>query len=88
MYQVDLRSFKKNSSININEVVKEVTEGAGYYILKGLFEKDDVEHARQTILYLISKQGKKATHFQVRLSLIGTRLNSMPCIIPWLKILQ
>ena len=65
IYQVDLRAFKKNSSINIEEVVKEVTEGNGYYILKGLFDADDIRHARETILYLISKQGKKATHFQV-----------------------
>ena len=65
IYRVDLNAFKKNSSINIEEVVKEITEGNGYYILKGLFEADDIRHARDTILYLISKQGKKATHFQV-----------------------
>ena len=53
--------------------MKEVTEGAGYYILKGLFQKEDIRHARETILYLISKQGKKATHFQVRLILVGSR---------------
>ena len=65
IYRVDLSTFKKNSSIDIEEVVKEVTEGNGYYILKGLFDADDIRHARDAILYLISKQGKKATHFQV-----------------------
>ena len=65
VYRVDLKSFQKNSSINVDEVVNAITEGDGYYILKGLFEPEDIQHARETILYLISKQGKKATHFQV-----------------------
>ena len=34
--------------------------------LKGLFDPEDIKHARDTILYLISKQGAKATHFQVK----------------------
>ena len=34
--------------------------------LKGLFEPEEIKHARDTILYLISKQGAKATHFQVK----------------------
>ena len=41
-------------------------KGDGYVILKGLFAPDDIKHARETILYLIGKQGAKATHFQVK----------------------
>ena len=33
--------------------------------IAGLFEDEDIIHARETIHYLISKQGDKATHFQV-----------------------
>ena len=33
--------------------------------IAGLFEDEDIVHARETIHYLISKQGDKATHFQV-----------------------
>ena len=64
-YFVDLENFQINSSINIDEVVNNVTLGDGYAILKGLFDEDDMKHAKETILYLISKQGAKATHFQV-----------------------
>ena len=65
VYKVDLGNFQTNSSIDIDEVVKEITIGNGYVILKGLFHHEDIQHARDTILYLIQKQGKKATHFQV-----------------------
>ena len=58
-------SFQQNLSIDIDEAVKNITIGDGYVILKGLFKKEDIDHARETILYLISKQGVKATHFQV-----------------------
>ena len=68
MYQVELGSFQRNLSINIDEAVKNITIGDGYVILKGLFSKEDIQHTRETILYLISKQGNKATHFQVRKS--------------------
>jgi hypothetical protein len=67
VYQVDLGSFQKNLSINIDEAVNNITIGDGYVILKGLFNKEDIQHARESILYLISKQGNKATHFQVPL---------------------
>merc|ERR1712223_1485371 len=63
-YLVDLENFQINSSINIDEVVNNVTLGDGYAILKGLFDQDDIKHAEETILYLISRQGAKATHFQ------------------------
>ena len=62
---VDLENFQINPSINIDEVVNNVTLGDGYAILKGLFDQDDINHAKETILYLISRQGTKATHFQV-----------------------
>ena len=64
-YFVDLENFQINSSINIDEVVNNVTLGDGYAILKGLFDQEDINHAKETILYLISRQGAKATHFQV-----------------------
>ena len=65
MYTVDFRHYENNCSINVDNLVKTITKGDGYVILKGLFSKTDIQHARETILYLISKQGKKATHFQV-----------------------
>ena len=60
-----MENFQINPSINIDEVVNNVTLGDGYAILKGLFDQDDINHAKETILYLISRQGAKATHFQV-----------------------
>ena len=62
---MDLENYQINSSINIDEVVNNVTLGDGYAILKGLFDQDDIKNAKETILYLISRQGAKATHFQV-----------------------
>ena len=62
---VDMGNFEKNSSIDIAEVIQTITTKDGYVILKGLFNSQDIQHARKTILYLISKQGRKATHFQV-----------------------
>ena len=64
-YDVDLSTFNFNSSIEEEKVYNEVIEGIGYDILKGLFDPLEIKHARETILYLISKQGSKATHFQV-----------------------
>ena len=62
---VDLSDFLHNTSVDVEQAVKEITTGDGYVILKGLFSKSDIQHAQETILYLISNQGKKATHFQV-----------------------
>ena len=67
-YDVDLSTFNFNSSIEEEKVYTEVIQGIGYDILKGLFDPLEIKHARETILYLISKQGSKATHFQVCLS--------------------
>ena len=61
---MDLGQFEKNSSINIDEAVKTITTGDGYVILKGLFNNKDIQHARETIMYLISKQGKKQLTFR------------------------
>ena len=58
-------TFALNETIEENEVYKEITEGLGFKILNGLFDDEDIKHARETILYLIGKQGNKATHFQV-----------------------
>ena len=57
--------FALNETIEKNEVYKEITKGLGFKILPGLFNDEDIKHARDTILYLIGKQGNKATHFQV-----------------------
>jgi hypothetical protein len=65
VYQVDSTKFSLNQSIDEDDVMKEITEGNGYQILSGLYSPEDIDHARQTILYLIGKQGSKATHFQV-----------------------
>ena len=62
---MDLLAFALNETIEENEVYKEITEGLGFKILPGLFDDEDIKHARDTILYLIGKQGNKATHFQV-----------------------
>ena len=59
-------TFVFNETIEENEVYKEITEGLGYKILPGLFNNEDIKHARDAILYLIGKQGNKATHFQVK----------------------
>ena len=76
IYDVDLSTFNFNSSIEEEKVYNEVIQGIGYDILKGLFDPLEIKHARETILYLISKQGSKATHFQVCLS-------SLINIKPW-----
>ena len=52
-------------------------KGDGYVILKGLFAPDDIKHARETILYLIGKQGAKATHFQVKNARFGHSKNNL-----------
>ena len=60
-----MTNFWKNESIDEHLLFKDIIEGEGYVIIKGLFDPDDIKHARDTILYLIGKQGNKATHFQV-----------------------
>ena len=77
-YDVDLSTFNFNSSIEEEKVYNEVIQGIGYDILKGLFDPLEIKHARETILYLISKQGSKATHFQVCLSSF-INFNIKPC---------
>lgn len=66
-YRVEIANFRLNDTIEEETVLKEVTEGQGYAILSGLYHDEDIKHARETIVYLISTQGSKATHFQVRL---------------------
>ena len=51
--------------LDIAEIIKEITTGKGYVIIPQLFSPKDIEHARNTTLYLIKTQGDKATHFQV-----------------------
>ena len=54
--------------------------------MAGLFEDGDIVHAKETIHYLISKQGDKATHFQVISAVIQAFEKSLEkrlCQNPW-----
>ena len=43
---VDMDKFLyPTSHYNLDEAVKEITEGSGYYVLKGLFSEQDVSMA-------------------------------------------
>ena len=64
-FNVDLDNFRLNEDIKTKNVIEMITEGQGFDILSGLFEPEEVQHAKNTIHYLIQKQGSKATHFQV-----------------------
>ena len=64
-FHVDLNNFRLNKDISTKNVIEIITEGQGFDILSGLFEPEEIQHAKDTILYLIQKQGSKATHFQV-----------------------
>lgn len=64
IYEVQMTDFQLNQSISEEKVVVEITEEKGFSILKGLFSPQDIEHAKETVLFLIAKQGLKATHFQ------------------------
>ena len=57
--------FEVHKGMNVSFVVKEITEGQGFFVLPQLFSDEDIRHAKETILYLIRQQGSKATHFQV-----------------------
>ena len=63
-FEVNLNSFKLNKNIETKNVIKVITEGQGFDILSDLFEPQEIQHAKDTIHYLIQKQGSKATHFQ------------------------
>ena len=65
-YNVDMDDFLQ-TELELAEIIKEITTGKGYVILPQLFSPQDIEHARNTTLYLIRTQGEKATHFQVSL---------------------
>ena len=64
-FDVDLKTFKLNKDIESKNVIQVITKGQGFDILKDLFEPQEIQHAKETIHYLIQKQGSKATHFQV-----------------------
>ena len=64
-FDVNLKTFKLNKEIESQNVIQVITEGQGFEILKDLFEPQEIQHAKETIHYLIQKQGSKATHFQV-----------------------
>ncbi len=66
LYNVDLSEFAKNDTIDEDEVIREITEGQGFDVMSGLFTDEDIQHARDTVHYLIGLQGSKATHFQVK----------------------
>ena len=72
-----MTNFQSNESINEDQALEEILKGDGYVILKGLFAPEDIKHARETILYLIGKQGAKATHFQVKNARFGHSKNNL-----------
>lgn len=51
--------------VNFTKVIEVITIGRGFFMLPQLFSRQEIKHARELILHLIKKQGKKATHFQV-----------------------
>ena len=61
--------FKNNvKDSDLAQLFEEATKLKNFLKLshfQGLFDPEEIKHARDTILYLISKQGAKATHFQV-----------------------
>ena len=66
-YNVNVEDFIRPEKLDIAEIIEEVTSGKGYFMIPQLFSPQDIEHARNTTLYLIDTQGEKATHFQVNL---------------------
>ena len=73
-FDVDLKTFKLNKDIESKNVIQVITEGQGFDILKDLFEPQEIQHAKETIHYLIQKQGSKATHFQVIIDVTAWKL--------------
>ncbi|XP_013398471.1 uncharacterized protein LOC106164960 [Lingula anatina] len=62
-YTVDVGNFQDTDTPDTDEIVKELTEGLGYFVLRQVFSKEDIAHAREVIHYLIKNEGKRATHF-------------------------
>lgn len=62
---MDLQRFQINETLEEDKVLHEILHGDGFTIIRGLFDADEINHARDLILYLIGRQGSKATHFQV-----------------------
>jgi ectoine hydroxylase-related dioxygenase (phytanoyl-CoA dioxygenase family) len=56
--------FQNRSIDGVEDIIREVTEGQGYFCLPNVFSSDNIAHARDLIYYLIETEGKKATHFQ------------------------
>ena len=53
------------SGVDVGAIVDELRSGKdGYVVVSGLFSKEEVAAARDTVLHIVSTQGKKATHFQ------------------------
>ncbi|CAH1780369.1 unnamed protein product [Owenia fusiformis] len=62
-YTVKLE-YEGTDTSDVKDIVNELTLGPGHVKLSGLFSKDDVDNARDTIMYLAETQGSRATHFQ------------------------
>jgi len=62
-YDVDFEQWS-GTGVNVTESVREVTHSNGYVLLKQLFNKQDIAHAKQLLKDILQKQGGKATHFQ------------------------
>ncbi|XP_064623535.1 uncharacterized protein Mb3657-like [Lineus longissimus] len=63
-YTVKPDDFQATDMNDVEDIVKEVTEGQGYLLLPQVFSPEDIAHARDVIYYLIKTEGQRATHFQ------------------------
>ena len=62
-YKVNMTDFPL-LNVDIETLYTEIVSGSGYVIIPSAFSSADISHAREVILYLLSKQGDKASHFQ------------------------
>ena len=46
---VDLEDFTMPTDYNLEDAVHAITEGSGYYMLRGMFNERDVEIARDRV---------------------------------------
>ncbi len=64
-FDVDMSSFSRPADLDVDSVIREMSSGDGFVILRGLFTQGEIRSAKETVMYLVRKEGRKATHFQV-----------------------
>ncbi len=62
-----MERFEQPEDLNVDAIISEMSTGKGFVIVSGLFTEEEIRSAKDTVMYLISKEGRKATHFQVSL---------------------